>query len=284
MKSCTLVICAALASGSCAARTSSPATPPAPPAAASETRPHENLNAVAWVQSSVEYEAAAVQAYRLASIQLDAALADTSWSAAIEQTGDASKLPPAVILDIDETALDNSPFQARGVRDNTPYSEQAWQRWVTEARARAVPGATEFARYAAGKGVTVFFVTNRMSGIEKPTRANLAAAGFPLDANVDTVLSRGEKPEWSASGKGPRRTFIAASYRILLLIGDDLGDFVVNPAGTPDERRAHTAPNADWWGRRWIMLPNPTYGSWERAVIGTSKDPIAAKRAALRYE
>src|SRR5215203_940023 len=118
MKNCFLVICVALASGSCAASTSSPATQPRA-AAANETRPHENLNAVAWMQTSLEYQASAVQAYRLAARQLDEALADRSWTAAIEQTGDASKLPPAVVLDIDETVLDNSPFQARVVRNNT---------------------------------------------------------------------------------------------------------------------------------------------------------------------
>ncbi len=288
MKRYLLVICATLALGSCATHTSPPPATPAatstPSVAVDRSRPHENLNAVAWVQTSVEYQASVVQAYRLAALQLDAALADPSWTAAIEQTGDASKLPPAVVLDIDETVLDNSPFQARGVRDNAPYSEAAWKRWVMEARARAVPGATEFTQYAAKKGVTVFFISNRMSDAEQPTRANLEADGFPLDPNVDTVLSRGERPEWSASSKGPRRAYVAASYRILLMIGDDLGDFVVNPAGTPEERRAHAAPNADWWGRRWIMLPGPTYGSWERAVVGTSKDPIAAKRAALRFD
>jgi len=283
MKNCFLVICVALASGSCAASTSSPATQPRA-AAANETRPHENLNAVAWMQTSLEYQASAVQAYRLAARQLDEALADRSWTAAIEQTGDASKLPPAVVLDIDETVLDNSPFQARVVRNNTAYSEEAWNVWVAESRARAIPGATEFTEYATKKGVSVFFISNRTSAMEPPTRANLQAAGFPLDPYVDTVLSRGERPEWSGSGKSARRSYLAASYRILLLIGDDLGDFVVNAAGTLAERRVRTEPNAEWWGRRWIMLPNPTYGSWERAVIGTSKDPVAAKRNALRFD
>lgn len=74
------------------------------------------------MQTALEYEAAAVQTYRLARLQLDAALADSSWTAAVEQTGDASKLPPAVILDIDETVLDNSYYQARMIRDNTAYA------------------------------------------------------------------------------------------------------------------------------------------------------------------
>ena len=236
------------------------------------------------MQTAVEYEASAIQAYRLAAMQLEAALKDPSWTAAIEQTADASKLPPAVVVDIDETVLDNSYFQARTVRDNTGFTEEGWSRWVAEARATPIPGALDFTRRAASRGVTVFYISNRTAAGEAATRANLRAHGFPLREGVDTILSRGERPEWQASAKGPRRAHVARDYRILLLIGDDLGDFVVNAAGTVEERRQRTAPNEAWWGVRWIMLPNPTYGSWERALVGSAKDPIAAKRAALRVD
>jgi 5'-nucleotidase (lipoprotein e(P4) family) len=282
MKSRVLLICAVVLTGSCASHATAPAKPAGPEAGAAV--PHENLNAVAWMQTAVEYDASARQAYRLAALQLDAALKDPRWTAAIEQPAMTAALPPAVVLDIDETVLDNSPFQARNVRDNAPYSEDEWTAWVKEARATAIPGAKEFTQYAAGKGVAVFFITNRTAPLEAATRANLRAQGFPLDEKVDTVLARGERPEWAASAKGARRAFVAASHRILLLVGDDLGDFVVNPAGTPAERRAHTAPNDGWWGTRWIILPNPTYGSWERSIIGSAKDPIDAKRRALRIQ
>lgn len=234
------------------------------------------------MQTAVEYEATALQAYRFAQRQLDEAMKDPSWTAAIEQRGDVATLPPAVVLDIDETVLDNSPFQARGVRDNTAYSEDAWNAWVAESSATAIPGAKAFTQYAAQQGVAVFFITNRMATVEAPTRANLLARGFSLPADVDTVLTRGERPEWQASAKGARRAHVARHYRILLLVGDDLGDFVVDPSGTPAERQTRTAPNADWWGHRWIIIPNPTYGSWERALIGGAKNPVDAKRRALR--
>ena len=267
---------------SCASRAPKPATPV--PSQSSTTSPHENLNAVLWMQTALEYQASALQAYRAARLQLDAALADRSWTAAIEQNAaEASQLPPAVILDVDETVLDNSYYQARMVRDNTPYTTGTWDPWVLEMRATAIPGAREFTQYAAQKGVAVFYVTNRTANLEEATRRNLAAEKFPLGENVDTVLTRGERPEWSASAKGPRRAFIAGSYRILLLVGDDLSDFVVDASGTPAEREQRTLPYAEWWGRRWIMLPNPTYGSWERAVVGNEKDHLAARRRALKY-
>ena len=272
-----------IAAAGCAAR----ATPVAVPETGTRTggvaAPHENLNAVLWMQTALEYEATAVQAYRLGQVQLDAALKDPRWNAAIEQPGDASALPPAVILDIDETVLDNSYYQARLVRDGTVFANDTWEAWCLEAGATAIPGAVEFTQYAAGRGVKVFYVSNRMAKVEDATRKNLSALGFPLDTSLDTVLMRGERPEWQASAKGPRRSHVAASYRIVMLIGDDLGDFVADAAGTPVARRTATAPQRDWWGTRWIMLPNPTYGSWERAIIGSSPDPIAAKRAALTF-
>ena len=275
-----LIVAACLAAGSCASRT----TTPAAPAAAASTPTHENLNAVAWMQTAIEYEAAAVQAYRLAGMQMETALKTPSWTAAIEQTGDASKLPPAVVLDIDETVLDNTYYQARLVRDRGVFADATWSAWVNEARATPIPGALEFTKRAAAAGVKVFYISNRMAPLEAATRTNLQALGFPLAADTDTILSRGERPEWQASAKGPRREHVARNYRILLLIGDDLGDFVVNAAGTVEERRQRTAPNAAWWGERWIMIPNPTYGSWERAIIGTAKDAIDARRRALKYQ
>lgn len=276
----TSLVAALLVAG-CAARTQ---PPQASATAVSTSAPHENLNAVLWVQTAVEYEATTLQAYRLAQLQLDTALADPSWTAAIEQKGDLSKLPPAVILDVDETVLDNSYYQARMVRDNTPYTTATWDPWVMEGRATAIPGAREFTQYAAQKGVTVFYVTNRTANLEEATRKNLEAEGFPVTKDVDTVLVRGERPDWSASAKGPRRAHVASSYRILMLIGDDLGDFVVDASGSPQQRQARTESYSDWWGRRWIMIPNPTYGSWERAIVGSEQDHMTARRRALEYD
>jgi 5'-nucleotidase (lipoprotein e(P4) family) len=278
-----LTLAAGLAPG-CAARDRVPPSPADQRAvAAASAARHENLNAVAWIQSSLEYEATAVQAYRLARLTLDAALEDPQWTAVIEQTGDPSGLPPAVIVDVDETVLDNSYYQARMIRDDTEFGPETWDRWCEEAGATAIPGAVEFATYAAARGVTLFYVTNRTANLEAATRRNLVAVGFPVDEGIDTVLTRGERPEWQASAKTSRRSHVAQSYRVLLSIGDDLGDFI-DASGTPQERRARAVPHARWWGERWVMLPNPTYGSWERALIGGAADPNEAKRRSLQFE
>lgn len=247
----------------------------------------ENLNAVAWVQTAGEYEATARQAYAIATVMLERALDEISWTASLEQaaTGGYQDLPPAVILDVDETVLDNSPNQARQVLDDVDFAPPGWQEWVGEEQAEAVPGALRFTRAAAERGVRVFYVTNRRHPLEEATRNNLAHHGFPLDAEVDTIFTRDERGDWG-SDKGTRRQAVARDYRILLLIGDALGDFVSGDDVAAQQRKQLVGRHADYWGVRWIVLPNPQYGAWDGALIGFDYGMSRAqkrimKRAAL---
>jgi acid phosphatase len=230
---------------------------------------HESLNAVLWVQTSVEYRAATMGMYALATLQLDAALEDVSWTAALEQIGQPGyeALPPAVILDVDETVLDNSRYQARLIEDSDTYSSDTWLPWLEEAAATPVPGSLEFIRYAASKGVQIIYLTNRDAVGEEATRRNLLALGYPVDPSSDTVLTRREREEWAPSDKTLRRKHVADRYRVLLLIGDNYGDFSSDSYGTIDERNTSTVNYASFWGHRWILIPNPLYGSWEAALI-----------------
>ncbi|MEO8195429.1 MAG: HAD family acid phosphatase [Thermoanaerobaculia bacterium] len=231
----------------------------------------DRLGGVLWLQTSAEYRALARAAFARARLELDRALADRAATAALEQQGDYEQLPPAVVADVDETLLDNSPYEADRIRVGGRYEPASWNAWVQRARAAAVPGAVEFARYAAERGVTLFYVTNRAAALEEKTRANLAAAGFPLAPDRDTVLTPGERPEWS-SEKTTRRAEVARSFRILLLIGDDLGDFVSGARAQPEERVTLAERYADRWQSSWILLPNPYYGSWERALLDNRRD------------
>lgn len=252
----------------CAQRQPAPAAvvTPAVAPAATMSAADENLHAILWQQTAVEYRGLARQAYRLATHRLDAALADPAWTAATEQQGDLAGRPPAVILDVDETVLDNVAYGARLILRHQEYSDDTWAAWVNEAKAPPIPGAVEFTKYAAGKGVKVFYVTNRRTPLEEATRRNLAQAGFPLDAAVDTVLTRGERG-WTASDKTLRRQEVANTHRVLLLVGDDMGDFL--PAqGSLAERAALEQKYERHWGDRWIVLPNPSYGSWDAATFG----------------
>jgi acid phosphatase len=239
-----------------------------------------------WTQTSVEYRATALQSYRIAEEMLDRALDDTTWTAALEQTGDFNDLPPAVILDVDETVLDNSFYEARLIELGLEYASDTWKEWCNEAAATPVPGALEFTRYAADRGVTVFYVTNRRHVLEEATKRNLQELGFYLDSEMDTLQTRGEKPDWG-SDKRSRRREIAARYRILLLIGDNLGDFVSGAETSIEERNALGENYSEYWGTRWIVLPNPQYGSWEGALFdyefGLSREEkLRRKLGALR--
>jgi 5'-nucleotidase (lipoprotein e(P4) family) len=226
------------------------------------------LNAVLWMQRSVEFKASALTAFALARIRLDQALADPSWTGAPrEQTGAYQSLPPAVILDVDETILDNSGYQAWMALRGTSFDPRTWNAYVNTVTSLAIPGALEFARYADAKGVKVFYVANRTAEEEPATRNNLEKLGFPMGGGVDTMLMTRKQPDWG-SAKGTRRAFVAKSYRVLLNVGDNLGDFVDDYRGTEAERMKVLEQHRERWGREWIVIANPAYGSFESAPFG----------------
>ena len=265
----------------------SSAPPPPPTAQAGCNAGHALVNATLWVQTSAEYRASALQAYAAARRALDAALADPTWVGATEDSSSGAAQPPAVILDLDETAIDNTAYEARMITRGIQYDAESWNQWVSEAAAKAVPGAVEFLAYAKSRGVTPFYLTNREAREEEGTRRNLEALGFPMgtDPSQPTLLLRGLRPEWASSDKSPRRSWVASSYRVLLLLGDDLNDFANARELSIQDRDAIVERMASWWGSRWIIVPNPMYGSFERAVTSGAKTPcdeLQKKIGALR--
>lgn len=238
--------------------------PAAKPCRASDA----TINSTLWMQTSGEYQALVQQAYGTAAQTLAAALADPSWTAATEQAQLAASMPPAIIVDIDETVLDTSDFQTSLIRAGVGYSDERWQQFEQSETSAPIPGALEFLRTAQKSGVTIFYITNRKLPEEAGVRRVLEKFGFPLDLSQDTVLMRGERPEWPSRDKSSRRAFVASRYRVIMLFGDDLNDFV-NAEGKPIAERAELVrQNADKFGRKWFVLPNPVYGSWERSAVG----------------
>jgi 5'-nucleotidase (lipoprotein e(P4) family) len=174
------------------------------PAFADEpVRQNDMLNAELWMQTAIEYRANCLTVYALAKTRLDEALADANWTA-YDQTGDYQDLPPAVILDLDETAIDNSAYEAGLVVNDTRFNPKTWDDWTKVARAKAIPGAVDFTQYAASRAVKVFYVSNRNADQKEATKRNLEVLGFPMGGNVDTLLLQKEKPEWSTGAKGSR--------------------------------------------------------------------------------
>ena len=253
---------------------------------------HEDLDAAAWIHTSAEYQAITLALYRGAREKLKEALADPRWSAIPQQqdalqNGDREPdLPPAVIVDVDETVLNNIAFQARMIQNSTEYSVERWKTWVDEASATFVLGAYEFIEACEAEGVRVFYVTNRTADIERETRRNLEQLGAIDPDDPDDILSKYERDGWTTD-KTTRRNHIAKHFRVLLLIGDDLNDFVwAGDKPTAAERRAKVAAFQPWWGHKWFLLPNPNYGGWERALYGFDdqlprSEKLEQKRAAL---
>ncbi len=223
----------------------------------------QNIMSVLYQQTAAERMAGSLQTFKLAKQAIDRALEDPSWSALPGQN--TKDKEPAIIVDVDETVLDNTAYEARMILNGTSYPE-GWIRWCKESVAAEVPGAKDFLNYAASKGITIFYVTNRVIELKDATKKNLSNLGIPWDQAKDTILMRGEN-NWN-SDKGPRRALVGDEYRVLLMVGDNLGDFVDAKENNliASNRKNIVKDYIDYWGVKWFMLQNVAYGDWEGAL------------------
>jgi 5'-nucleotidase (lipoprotein e(P4) family) len=212
-----------------------------------------------WQQGSAEYIGVVSQTWLLARDNLDKALADPQWSAAIEQTGNSSHLPPAIMLDLDETVLDNTSYEARIIKQLGQYTPDSFAEWCRESLAPAVTGAKAFLDYAAEQGVAIFYYSARKEKLRDCTSRNLHELQLPLPDESRLFLGNG-------MSKSAYRSQVAEQYRILLLVGDNMEDFIDGFKTSPEIRRSLAHDYADRWGRKWIILPNPMYGHWESSI------------------
>lgn len=237
----------------------------------------EQVSATLWMQRAAEYTISTEQIYRLATERLTTTIA-APGTAALEQRDadpkELARLPTAIIVDLDETVLDNSFYQARRALAGGEYDEPSWQIWMRESSATAIAGAVSFLQAASRAGHKIFYVTNRecravdaLPSDPCPARTatlrNLEALGLPNAAEPGALSLRRERPEWESSNKTVRRAWIAKTHRIVALFGDDLRDFVDRPIY--EARATELMP---LFGTRWFLLPNAMYGSWERSITG----------------
>lgn len=201
-------------------------------------------------QQSAEYKALCFQAYNIARLRLDQSLTDPSAK------------PKAIVTDIDETVLDNSPYAVHQGLQGKDYEPASWvNEWTARADADTLAGAHSFFSYAASKNVEVFYITNREDSERKSTLKNLQKYGFPYADEVHLVTRS------TTSSKEPRRQQLSATHDIIMLIGDNLSDFsVLFDKKTSAERTKNVQNNAAAFGNRFIVLPNPNYGDWESAL------------------
>ena len=207
-----------------------------------------SIKAVLWQQTAGEYKALTYQAFNLAKLQLDKIIEDEKQS----------KKPLAIITDIDETVLDNSPYFAKMIQLDKNFSKKMWVEWGRQKKAKPVHGALEFFKYAENKGVEVFYISNRYESQLSETITNLKNIGFPFANKEHTYLKK------ETSSKVSRRNIVASTHNVVMLLGDNLSDFI-----SVFEKKAARGRNDAVeqikleFGKKFIVLPNPIYGDWE---------------------
>ncbi|MCM2533790.1 5'-nucleotidase, lipoprotein e(P4) family [Neobacillus pocheonensis] len=229
----------------------------------------QNTMSVLWFQKAGEAKALYYQGYNIGKMRLDEILRKKTKNNALK---------PAVVLDLDETVIDNSPDQAWKVI-NGKADPLNWNEWINRAEAKALPGALDFLKYADSKGVAIFYISNRNEEQKSVTIKNLQSVGLP-QADVDHVLLQqpGEK------GKETRRQQVAKTHEIVLLFGDNLGDFSGFDHLSVSGRIHEVDRQRDNFGKKLIVFPNPMYGDWEGAIYNYDYSKSDEAKAKLRKE
>ncbi|MBL3654779.1 5'-nucleotidase, lipoprotein e(P4) family [Fulvivirga sediminis] len=225
----------------------------APKISTAEKQLSEHLtNSVLWYQRSAEMTASYLQAYQYAEYLLSNKLDTMEF-----------QKPPAVVLDIDETVLDNSPYEAQLIEEGKTYASESWKKWTDEVRAEVLPGAKEFLTYAKENGVEVFYISNRKQTELESTIQNLTMLDLPNADQNHIFLKSG------TSDKTERRQHVANDYTIILFVGDNLTDYSQLYADRgKDMGKNILLKNKEELLDNFIILPNPMYGEWEGSIYG----------------
>lgn len=210
----------------------------------------ENTMSVLWYQTSAEARALYYQGFQLGKMKLQEALRNKPKE---------QKKPLAVVLDLDETVFDDSPFLAKAILSGAKAS-LLWNDWVMQAKAAPLPGSIDFLTYADGKGVDVFYVSNRNQTYLDATLLNLQRIGAPQAIKEHVLLQTGEK------GKEARRQKIAATHTTVLYLGDNINDFAAFDGESVQKRNEGVDQNRMKFGQNYIIFPNPMNGDWEQAL------------------
>jgi 5'-nucleotidase (lipoprotein e(P4) family) len=222
---------------------------------------------VLWQQTAAEYRALCYQAFNIAEMRLK------------NLESAKSKLPMAIITDLDETILDNSYMEAQLIKEGKDYRDAAWKKWTERSMARAVPGADQFLRKASKKGLVIFYVSNRDTGEIKSTLLNLKKLNLPNADEAHMLFMS------NTSSKEIRRQMIMANYNVVMLLGDNLNDFTQYFEKKPiTERLSEVDKVKDDWGDKFIVLPNSTYGEWENAIYEYKHQLTPTQKETMRRQ
>lgn len=220
-----------------------------------------------WFQKSPEAKALFYQAFNIAKERV------------VELSKVKGEKPKAVVVDLDETMIDNSPFQGKMILKGKPFSSDFWEEWSELSRAKATPGAKDFTLFCDSIGVEVIYLSNRGTNELEWTMRNLDSLGFAFVKPQNFLLKD------STSGKEPRRVKTAEQYDIILLLGDNLNDFTEVFEHRGDDWGVSIVEKyRNEFGKRFIIFPNPMYGDWEKSAYKYGKELNEKEKFKLRRE
>lgn len=229
---------------------------------------NQSIMGILWMKTSGEYEALCYQAYRMLELEMEQAASKRS----------SIGKPLAVIVDSDETVLDNMEYQSRLVLNGEEYAKKSWDEWCKQARSKAVPGAVECLKKAEKMGIEVFYVCNRqgIEGIEY-VKENLEKVSLPYADKDHIVLP------WKNGDKQSRLDIVASKYFIIAYVGDNLSDFPINAyKKSANDRLGIARSHKNEFGTKFILLPNPVYGGWESGLSEDYSKLPTSKRLEIR--
>lgn len=205
------------------------------------------LNATLWQQHADEQKALYIQAFNWGKQRLS-------------ELPKVSDKPYAVVVDIDETVLDNSPYEAQCILDGHGYTKETWAEWVELGVAEPLPGAVAFSKFCESQDIHLFYISNRSINQHAATMQNLQIHHFAYADSSHILLKE------DTSNKDARREKVAKAYEIVLFMGDNLGDFTSDFDNRKKSTQALDSLK-ELFGNRFIALPNAMYGSWEKSFI-----------------
>ena len=230
-----------------------------------QLRSRENTMGSLWYQNAAEVDALYQQGYNVATNKLK------------ELLKQPTNKPYSIVLDIDETVLSNIPFQVKMIKDGTAFNPKLWDEWVQKAEATPVAGAKEFLQFADKNKVQIYYISDRTDAQVDATIKNLEAQGLPVQGRDHLMF----KKEGDKSKEG-RRQEVLKHTNLVMLFGDNLVDFAEFSTKSETDRDKMFEQLKSEFGDKFIIFPNPMYGSWESAVYqGEKKDGKGQSEARL---
>ncbi|CAM3702978.1 Lipoprotein E precursor [Vibrio aerogenes CECT 7868] len=212
--------------------------------------------ALRYQQRSAEIKALQRQTYQLAQLRFGQ----------LVQENQSQKKPLAVVFDLDETVLDNTPMMVRDMNNCLDYTTwDHWKDWERQGHPTLIPGAKQFLDTVDQKKISIYYVSNRYDETKASTIKTLKALGLP-QVSPQTVLLYKDSKE-------ARRQHIRQTHHIIMLLGDSLPDFAPQyknkkPVGYNQKL---VEKDAAHFGYDWIVFPNAAYGSWTKASLNSWK-------------